>query len=218
MENDSMVRADRYARVAESNLPTAIDGDHSLRLVAYRRETPPDELVALVHGQPDEKQPALVRLHSACLTGEVFGSLKCDCGPQLDYAMREIRQSSWGILVYLPSHEGRGIGLINKIRAYGLQDLGADTVEANTRLGLPVDARNYEGAATALRDLGARRVRLLTNNPQKLAALARAGIAVVERVPIWTGQNRHNACYLELKRERMGHLEAPESASGLSEI
>ena len=146
----------------------------------------------------------LVRLHSECLTGDVFGSLKCDCGPQLHQALQLIGKSGWGMLLYL-RQEGRGIGLINKLRAYQLQDQGFDTVDANLRLGLPVDARGYAIAARMLDLFGQERVRLLTNNPAKVAGLEAAGIAVAERVAHALPANPHNAAYLATKAARTGH-------------
>ena len=159
--------------------------------------------MALLIGQPNGRTP-LVRLHSECLTGDVLGSLKCDCGPQLHAAIRAIAAEGWGILLYL-RQEGRGIGLVNKLRAYRLQDQGFDTVDANTRLGFAVDARDFGVAARMLRLLGQSRVRLLTNNPAKVAGISAAGIAVDERVPHALPPNPHNAAYLATKRDRTGH-------------
>lgn len=172
-------------------------------IVAFRTPDAPGEHVALVIGRPDGNPP-LVRVHSECLTGDVFGSLKCDCGPQLDAALRAMQDGGWGILIYL-RQEGRGIGLINKLRAYALQDQGFDTVDANTRLGFAVDARDFRVAARMLTLLGQRRIRLLTNNPDKVAALAAAGIDVAERVPHKLPANPHNERYLATKRDRTGH-------------
>jgi GTP cyclohydrolase II len=157
-----------------------------------------------VIGAPDGAPP-LVRLHSECLTGDVLGSLKCDCGPQLHAAIEAIAQSGWGILLYL-RQEGRGIGLINKLRAYSLQDQGFDTVESNLRLGFAVDARDFGIAAAMLHLLGQDRIRLLTNNPAKVSALEAAGVTVAERVPHKLPPNPHNAHYLDVKRDRTGHL------------
>jgi GTP cyclohydrolase II len=161
------------------------------------------EPVALLVGAPTGAPP-LVRLHSECLTGDVLGSLKCDCGPQLDGALEAIAASGWGILLYL-RQEGRGIGLVNKLRAYALQDQGFDTVDANLRLGFGDDERDFAVAATMLRLLGQETVRLLTNNPRKADALEAAGITVAERVPLIAGDNPHNRAYLETKRRRSGH-------------
>ena len=179
-----------------------VEDAEDAEIVAFRSPASTDEHVALVIGQPDGNAP-LVRLHSECLTGDVFGSLKCDCGPQLHAGIAAIRTAGWGILLYL-RQEGRGIGLVNKLRAYRLQDQGFDTVDANTRLGFAVDARDFGVAAAMLRLLGQRRVRLLTNNPAKVAGLETAGI-VVERVAHALPANPHNAAYLAAKRDRTGH-------------
>lgn len=192
--------ADRWTIAARARLPVA--GAEDSEIVAFR--TPAgDEHVALLIGKPDGNPP-LVRLHSECLTGDVFGSLKCDCGPQLNAAVAAIRMSGWGILLYL-RQEGRGIGLINKLRAYQLQDQGFDTVDANTRLGFAADARDFGVAARMLTLLGQDRVRLMTNNPDKVAGLEVNGIAVVERVAHALPPNPHNERYLATKRDRSGH-------------
>lgn len=191
----------RLRIVTRARLPVA--GAENTEIVAFRTPESPDEHVALLIGQPHGKPP-LVRLHSECLTGDVLGSLKCDCGPQLHAAIHSIADSGWGILLYL-RQEGRGIGLINKLRAYALQDQGFDTVDANTRLGFAVDARNFGVAGRMLRLLGQDRVRLLTNNPEKVASLEAAGIAVAERVPHKLPPNPHNERYLATKRDRTGH-------------
>jgi GTP cyclohydrolase II len=170
----------------------------------------PGEAMALSHGPLDSGEPPLVRLHSECLTGDVLGSLRCDCGEQLTASLALIAESPAGVLLYLPQ-EGRGIGLANKIRAYALQDDGLDTVDANLALGLPVDGREYASAAAILRMLGLRQVRLLTNNPLKSAALERHGVHVVERVPIAMPPNPLNQQYLRTKADRMGHLLAFEA-------
>jgi GTP cyclohydrolase II len=180
-----------------------VEADERAEIVAFRSTDGGDMHVALILGQPDGTPP-LVRLHSECLTGDVLGSLKCDCGPQLHTALDEIAGAGWGILLYL-RQEGRGIGLINKLRAYTLQDQGYDTVDANTRLGFRVDARDFRIAARMLDLLGQRRIRLLTNNPHKVAELQKAGIEVVERVPHHVGVNPHNEKYLATKRDRTGH-------------
>jgi GTP cyclohydrolase II len=180
-----------------------VDADERAEIVAFRSEDGGDMHVALILGSPNGKPP-VVRLHSECLTGDVLGSLKCDCGPQLQGALKEIAGAGWGVLLYL-RQEGRGIGLINKLRAYALQDQGFDTVDANTRLGFRVDARDFRVAARMLELLGQRRVRLLTNNPAKVAGLERAGIEVVERVPHRMAANPHNERYLAAKRDRTGH-------------
>lgn len=198
---DAHEDADRLRIVARARLPVA--GAEDTEIVAFRTDEMPGEHVALLIGSPDGRPP-LVRLHSECLTGDVLGSLKCDCGPQLQAAIREIEASGWGILLYL-RQEGRGIGLINKLRAYALQDQGFDTVDANTRLGFAIDARNFATAARMLTLLGQHRVRLLTNNPEKVAALEAAGVAVAERVPHVLPANPHNERYLATKRDRTGH-------------
>ncbi len=188
---------------ARAKLP--IDGISETQIVAFREVGTGAEHVALLIGAPGGKPP-LVRLHSECLTGDVFGSLKCDCGPQLREALRLIEESSGGILLYL-RQEGRGIGLANKIRAYALQDRGLDTVDANRRLGFADDERDYGSAAAMLRLLGAHEVRLLTNNPAKVAGLETAGIKVVERVAHHLPVNPHNTDYIDTKRARSGHLD-----------
>jgi GTP cyclohydrolase II len=198
---DAHEDADRLRIVARAHLP--VETAEDAEIVAFRTDEMPGEHVALLIGQPDGNPP-LVRLHSECLTGDVLGSLKCDCGPQLRTAIGEIEASGWGILLYL-RQEGRGIGLINKLRAYALQDQGFDTVDANTRLGFAVDARNFAVAARMLALLGQNRVRLLTNNPDKVAALEAAGIIVAERVPHKLPANPHNERYLATKRDRTGH-------------
>lgn len=193
---------EQLAIVARARLPVA--GAENSEIVAFRAPADAAEHVALVIGAPDGNPP-LVRLHSECLTGDVLGSLKCDCGPQLQAAIHAIESSGWGILLYL-RQEGRGIGLINKLRAYALQDQGYDTVESNLRLGFAVDARDFGIAARMLRLLGQNRIRLLTNNPAKVAGLEAAGIQVAERVPHKLPPNPHNAHYLDVKRDRTGHL------------
>ena len=166
------------------------------------------EHLALIKGDPaaaSAQTPPLVRLHSECVTGDVFGSLRCDCGSQLQAATLRIAAAESGILVYLRGHEGRGIGLANKVHAYALQDQGLDTVEANHRLGFAADARDYSVAAAILRDCGVARLDLLTNNPAKIAALEGHGIAVASRVPLEMPQTPYNQAYMRTKRDRMGH-------------
>ncbi len=192
---------ERLKIAARARLPVA--ACESAEIVAFRTPEQAEEHVALVIGAPNG-QPPLVRLHSECLTGDVFASLKCDCGPQLEAALRLIAENGWGILLYL-RQEGRGIGLINKLRAYQLQDQGFDTVDANLRLGFAVDARDFGVAARMLTLLGQDSIRLLTNNPQKVARLEASGITVAERVPHHLPPNPHNARYLDTKRDRTGH-------------
>jgi GTP cyclohydrolase II len=172
-------------------------------IIAFRSEEDAAEHVALLIGAP-QGTPPLVRIHSECLTGDVLGSLKCDCGPQLDDALAAIAASGWGILLYM-RQEGRAIGLVNKLRAYALQDQGFDTVDANTRLGFQDDERDFSVAAEMLKRLSQEEVRLLTNNPRKVAGLEAEGVKVVERVPLRVGLNPHNEAYLATKRSRSGH-------------
>jgi len=188
--------------VARAKLP--LDGLPDTQIVAFRGSDDGQEHVALVVGAFGG-QPPLVRLHSECLTGDVFGSLKCDCGPQLKEALRIIGDAGGGVLLYL-RQEGRGIGLVNKLRAYALQDRGLDTVDANRRLGFGDDERDYAHAAAMLKSLGIDQVRLLTNNPNKVAGLEAAGVKVVERVAHHMPANPHNADYLATKRKKSGHL------------
>jgi len=192
-------------RVAETRLPTA-RGDFTA--YGYRITIDDSEHLALVYGDPDrlrDDEPVLTRVHSECLTGDVFASRRCDCGPQLDEALDAIVEAGHGVVVYLRGHEGRGIGLVAKLQAYQLQDGGRDTVDANLDLGLPADARHYGAATQILRDLGVRSVRLLTNNPAKTTSLEEYGVPVTERVPLATRPNDHNLAYLLTKRDRMGH-------------
>lgn len=172
-------------------------------IIAFRSDGDTAEHVALILGAPTG-EPPLVRIHSECLTGDAFGSLKCDCGPQLDTALARIAEAGWGILLYL-RQEGRGIGLVNKLRAYALQDQGFDTVDANLRLGFQDDERDFAVGARMLQKFGQDRVRLLTNNPRKVTALEALGIAVTERVPLQAGESEHNRAYLAAKRDRSGH-------------
>jgi GTP cyclohydrolase II len=164
-----------------------------------------EEAVAIVRGNVTGKKAPLVRVHSQCLTGDVFTSERCDCRAQLEFSLRKISKEPSGVLLYLPQ-EGRGIGLLNKLKAYELQDRGLDTVEANRRLGFAADTRDYEFAAEALKALGARRVRLLSNNPDKVEQLERAGIRVAERVPCRPRTSRHSREYLRVKKDKLGHL------------
>ncbi|WP_237219653.1 GTP cyclohydrolase II [Sphingomonas arenae] len=189
--------------VTRARLP--VEGLSDTQMIAFRAPDDGTEHVALMIGAPGGRPP-LVRLHSECLTGDVFGSLKCDCGPQLQAALKLIGEAGGGILLYL-RQEGRGIGLANKLRAYALQDQGLDTVDANRRLGFPDDTRDYGLAAAMLRALGFDRVRLLTNNPAKVAGLESEGVTVVERVAHHMPANPHNADYLATKRRKSGHLD-----------
>ncbi|MEO7564939.1 MAG: GTP cyclohydrolase II [Sphingomicrobium sp.] len=195
-------KAPEMHRVARAKLP--LDGLPDTQIIAFRASDDGQEHVALVVGSFGGRAP-LIRLHSECLTGDVFGSLKCDCGPQLQEALRLIGADGGGILLYL-RQEGRGIGLANKLRAYALQDRGLDTVDANLRLGFADDERDYAHAAAILRHLGVDEVRLLTNNPAKVAGLEEAGITVVERVPHHMPTNPHNADYMATKKAKSGHL------------
>ncbi|MCJ7520698.1 MAG: bifunctional 3,4-dihydroxy-2-butanone-4-phosphate synthase/GTP cyclohydrolase II [Dehalococcoidia bacterium] len=195
--NEKLIR-----RVAEASLPTRY-GD--FLAVAYKSAIDPDEHVALIRGELDGDRPVLVRVHSECLTGDVFHSLRCDCGEQIDLAMKAIADESCGVFLYM-RQEGRGIGLHNKIRAYALQDQGLDTVEANEALGFESDIRDYGIGAQILADIGVRNIRLLTNNPRKVIGLEGYGLQVVETVPIVCKPNPRNRRYLETKREKMGHL------------
>jgi 3,4-dihydroxy 2-butanone 4-phosphate synthase/GTP cyclohydrolase II len=189
-------------RVTETSLPTPYG---PFRAVAYRSMIDPDEHLALVMGDITTPEPVLVRVHSQCVTGDVFGSLRCDCGEQMNEALRRIGEEGRGVLLYM-RQEGRGIGLHNKLRAYALQDEGLDTVEANHALGFPADRRDYGIGMQILADLGIREMRLLTNNPAKRAGLEGYGLKVVERVPIIIEPNAFNMHYLETKRTKLGHL------------
>jgi 3,4-dihydroxy 2-butanone 4-phosphate synthase/GTP cyclohydrolase II len=189
-------------RVAQTRLPTAYG---EFTAYGYRITIDGGEHVALVRGDVTTDEPVLTRVHSECLTGDVFSSARCDCGPQLDEALRRIADEGRGVVVYLRGHEGRGIGLVAKLQAYQLQDGGRDTVDANLDLGLPADARHYGAATQVLRDLGVGSVRLLTNNPDKVTSLEDYGIPVAERVPLTPHPNDHNIGYLLTKRDRMGH-------------
>ncbi|HEX4472945.1 MAG TPA: bifunctional 3,4-dihydroxy-2-butanone-4-phosphate synthase/GTP cyclohydrolase II [Nocardioides sp.] len=198
---------DLVERVAQTRLPTR-HGDFTA--YGYRSLVDGSEHLALVYGDlggsdADGGEPVLTRVHSECLTGDVFGSQRCDCGPQLDEALERIVAAGRGVVVYLRGHEGRGIGLVAKLEAYALQDAGRDTVDANLDLGLPADARHYGTASQVLRDLGVTRVQLLTNNPDKSESLADFGVSVEAQVPLTPRPNAHNLHYLRTKRDRMGH-------------
>jgi 3,4-dihydroxy 2-butanone 4-phosphate synthase/GTP cyclohydrolase II len=199
-------------RVAETRLPTR-HGDFTA--YGYRITVDDSEHIALVHGDISGPEPVLTRVHSECLTGDVFGSHRCDCGPQLDEALERIVEEGRGVVVYLRGHEGRGIGLVAKLQAYQLQDGGRDTVDANLDLGLPADARHYGTATQVLRDLGVSSVRLMTNNPDKVRNLEDFGVPVAARVPLTPHPNDHNIAYLLTKRDRMGH-DLPNLAAGVA--
>ena len=189
-------------RVAAPTLPTRF-GDFTL--AAYKSDVTHEEHIALVHGEIREDEPVLVRVHSQCLTGDVFGSSRCDCGAQLALAMEKIIEAGRGVFLYL-LQEGRGIGLVNKLKAYELQDQGHDTVSANEKLGFPPDIRNYGVGCQILRDLGVRKMRLMTNNPSKYVAIGGYGLEIVERVPLEVGPTDVSRRYLEAKKNKMGHL------------
>jgi 3,4-dihydroxy 2-butanone 4-phosphate synthase/GTP cyclohydrolase II len=197
MRKDHLVR-----RAADAPIPTRFG---AFTAVAYENDVDNAQHVALVKGEWREDEPVLVRVHSKCLTGDVFGSERCECGPQLHAALHQIEKAGRGVLLYL-DQEGRGIGLVNKLKAYGLQDQGLDTVEANVRLGFKPDLRDYGIGAQVLRDLGIRKMRLLTNNPKKIIGLEGYGLEVVERVPIEMPPTERNRAYLVTKRDKLGHL------------
>ena len=189
-------------RVAEARLPTETG---EFRIIGFRSLVSGEEFVALVKGDLRPDRANLVRIHSQCMTGDVFGSVKCDCGRQLEAAMKLIEHEGHGAIVY-QQQEGRGIGIINKIRAYALQDEGADTIEANERLGFAADMRRYEQCAEILLDLGLRAVRVMSDNPAKIQALRQAGLKVIERVPLAVEPHDSFVKYLKTKKEKMGHL------------
>jgi len=200
---DDLARHHPLLPVASARLP--MEAAEQGRLHIFRPENGGVEHYAIEIGRPDRDKPVLARLHSACFTGDVLGSLKCDCGPQLRTALAEMGRAGAGVLFYL-NQEGRGIGLANKMRAYSLQDQGFDTVEANHRLGFEDDERDFRIGADLLRRMGFSAVRLMTNNPRKVEMMQAEGIAVTERVPLITGTNRHNAHYLSVKRDKSGHM------------
>ena len=193
-------------RIVEVPMPLSMG---EFRAVGYRNVLDGIEHVALVMGTVDDGEPVMVRVHSECLTGDVFHSLRCDCGNQLHLALTRVAEEGRGVVLYLRGHEGRGIGLLHKLQAYQLQDQGADTVEANLLLGMPADARDYGTGAQILADLGIKDMRLLTNNPAKRAGLEGYGLTISERIPLVSGVNARKKSYLETKRDRMGH-ELPE--------
>jgi len=200
-------------RVAEADLPTKYG---HFRVIAYRHAYGDTGSVALVKGDVKGKENVVVRVHSGCVTGDILGSLRCDCGEQLELALRYIERNGEGVLVYLPEHEGRGVGLVNKIKAYALQDEGQDTVEANATLGFPPDLRDYGTGAQILADLGLSTIRLLTNNPRKIVGLEAFGLRVTERIPLAVSPHEENARYLETKRTKLGHW-LDESRRGLAD-
>jgi 3,4-dihydroxy 2-butanone 4-phosphate synthase/GTP cyclohydrolase II len=190
-------------RVAEATIPTPAGEFQS---VVFESVLDGEQHMAFIKGNPAGEQNVLVRVHSECLTGDVFGSLRCDCGPQLHAALEQIDKEGTGVLVYLRGHEGRGIGLGHKIQAYKLQEEGSDTVDANLELGLPVDSREYGIGAQILVDLGVTTMRLMTNNPVKRGGLEGFGLDIVERVPLESTPTEHNIDYLRTKQQRMGHI------------
>ena len=198
MEREMLVE-----EVARTHLPCAFGQNADFDLRAYRSKIDGTEHLALIHGTLSET--ALVRVHSECLTGDALGSLRCDCGPQLQQSLRQISESEGGVLIYMRKHEGRGIGLVNKLKAYALQDQGMDTVEANRHLGFQADLRQYGLGAQILRSLGIKKIRLLTNNPRKIIGLEGYGLEILDRVPIQIEANPHNQNYLNTKRTKLGH-------------
>jgi len=189
-------------KITEANLPTKY-GD--FKIIGYQNKLNGEHHIALVKGNVSDGEPVLVRVHSECLTGDAFGSMRCDCGEQYGAAMKRIEEEGRGVLLYM-RQEGRGIGLINKLKAYALQDQGMDTVEANLALGFPEDMRDYGIGAQILADLGIRKIRIMTNNPKKLSGLTGYGIEIVERVPIQMNHNERNEEYLRTKKEKLGHI------------
>jgi len=193
-----------FSHVGGALLPISIGGvDYDWRIDGYRHAD--EQILTLTYGATGP-EPTLVRVHSACVTGDVFGSLRCDCQAQLHAAMQLIAKAGAGLIVYMYDQEGRGIGILNKIRAYALQDKGFDTVDANTNLGLPVDSRRFDGVTSILRHVGVQRIRLMTNNPEKVRQLALSGMPVEERVALIADTHRHRTKYMETKARRMSHL------------
>ncbi len=199
-DNFSTVKS--VEKVAEARLPTEFG---EFRIAGYKSLISDEEFVCVFKGDLDENSAIPVRIHSQCLTGDVFHSTKCDCGQQLQSAMKTIEKEGRGVIVY-QHQEGRGIGIINKIRAYALQDKGADTIEANLRLGFEVDSREYEQCVEILRDLGVRKIKAMSNNPDKLRAMRNGGLEIVERVPIEFKPSKDTQKYLSVKKFQMGHL------------
>ncbi|MFW5874973.1 MAG: bifunctional 3,4-dihydroxy-2-butanone-4-phosphate synthase/GTP cyclohydrolase II [bacterium] len=197
MRTESFVRS-----VVETSIPTRFAGN--FRVIVYENDVDDFQHIALVKGKIDPETPTLVRVHSECLTGDIFGSQRCDCGEQLQNAMKMMEKEGSGVLLYV-RQEGRGIGLVNKLKAYVLQDEGYDTVEANEKLGFKADLRDYGIGAQVLADLGVKKMRLITNNPKKIVGLEGYGLSVVEQIPIQTEPNEYNRCYLECKQLKMGH-------------
>ena len=196
LENDTLI-----TREVEVDLPTQF-GDFNL--IAYTQKNTGEQHLALVKGEFSADEPVLVRVHSSCMTGDIFGSCRCECGPQLQAAMKTIEEAGKGVIIYM-NQEGRGIGLLNKLKAYKLQEEGFDTVDANIKLGFKMDERDYGVGAQIIRDLGVRKLKLMTNNPTKRAGLIGYGLEIVENVPIVIQANIHNQKYLDTKRDRMGH-------------
>jgi 3,4-dihydroxy 2-butanone 4-phosphate synthase/GTP cyclohydrolase II len=196
LENDSLI-----TREVEVDLPTQF-GDFNL--IAYTQKNTGEQHLALVKGEFYADEPVLVRVHSSCMTGDIFGSCRCECGPQLQAAMKTIEEAGKGVIIYM-NQEGRGIGLLNKLKAYKLQEEGYDTVDANVKLGFKMDERDYGVGAQIIRDLGVRKLKLMTNNPTKRAGLIGYGLEIVENIPILIEANIHNQKYLDTKRDKMGH-------------
>lgn len=202
-------------KISSSALPTKY-GQFIIHV--YQDETSGQEHVALVAGHVLSNENVLVRVHSECLTGDIFSSNRCDCGEQLVLAQSLIAEAGQGVLLYLKGHEGRGIGLANKIHAYALQDQGLDTVDANLHLGLPIDQRSYDAAADILRDLGVQSLQLMTNNPDKVTSLQQAGLVITQRIPLLIQPNQDNVQYLLTKRDKLGHFIAEETGPDFGEL